>query len=388
MRDLDLKIFLKRLAATHGEPCLSVYMPTHRVTARRPKDRIVFKNLLKEAQEHLVARGISFSEAKRFLEPALKLQKDLLFWEYQGNGLALFLAPDFFEYFISPLSFDPKVSVSHRFRLKSLLPALYRGEHFFLLLLSKGDVKLFRLTRAGMTEVRVEGLPDGLSKRASGRQLQFHTGTQQGRGRRAALFHGHGAGSEEEKVRLVQYCRQIDSAVAGLLNDETAPMIVTGVDFLVSSYRQANTYQYLVEDTIPGNPYSYSRDDLHRVARTTMEPYLMRWREEALTRFGRGSEEGRACTDVAPILQAAGEGRVEMLLVALDAELFVRHDLESGKVDLHARYEEGDMDVLDEAVIRTVLTDGAVYGIDGEEMPGHLPLAALLREAPSAAPAS
>lgn len=385
LKDLNLKTFLNRLAAVHEEPCISVYMPTHQVTARKPKDRILFKNLLREAQECLVGRGMRTAEAKGFLGPALKLAKDSLFWEYQGNGLALFLAPRFFEYFISSLSFDQKVSVSHRFYLKSLLPVLYRGEHFFLLTLSKRETKLFRVTRTRMTEVRLEGLPDGVSRRSSEKQLQFHTGTQQGRGKRAALFHGHGGGSEDEKTGLIQYCREIDSAVVDLLSDEKAPMMVAGLDYVVATYRQANSYPYLVDDSIPGNPYSYSRDDLHRAAHAAMEPHLVRWREESLVRFGRGSEEGRACTDVAPLLQAAKEGRIEMLLVSLGAELFVRHDLESGRVDLHTRYEEGDVDVLDEAVVRTVLTGGEVYGIEEDEMPGHLPFVALLRDAPDAA---
>jgi len=355
-------------------------MPTHQVTARKPKDRILFKNLLKEAQECLVTRGMRPAEAKNFLAPALKLLKDSLFWEYQGNGLALFLSSSFFEYFISPSGFDQKVSVSNRFYLKSLLPALYKGEHFFLLALSKKEVKLFRLTRSKIMDVLVEGIPQGSSRRSSQKQLQFHTGTQQGKGRRAALFHGHGAGSEDAKASLVQYCRQIDSAVGGLLADETAPMMVTGLDYLVSTYRQANTYPYLVDDSMSGNPYSYTRDDLHRTASIVMEPYLMRWREEALMRFRRASEEGRVCKDIAPLLQAAEGGRIEILLVSLSAELFIRHDLESGRVDLHTQYQEGDVDVLDEAVVRTVLNGGEVYGIEEDEMPEHLPLAALIRD--------
>ena len=156
--------------------------------------------------------------------------------------------------------------------------------------------------------------------------------------------------------------------------------MVTGLDYLVSAYRQANTYPYLVDDSMSGNPYSYTRDDLHRAASTAMEPHLMRWRGEALARFGRGSEEGRVCTDVAPLLQAAEEGRIEILLVSLGGELFVRHDLESGRVDLHTQYQEGDVDVLDEAVVRTVLNGGEVYGIEEDDMPEYLPLAALLRD--------
>lgn len=377
---MKVKELLNRLAKKSEEPCLSLYMPTHQVTARKPKDRILFKNLLKEAQEYLVVRGMRPAEAKNFLTPAFKLLKDILFWEYQGNGLALFLSPNFFEYFISPLSFDQKVSVSHRFYLKALLPVLYRGEHFFLLALSKKEAKLFRLTRSMIMDVLLEDLPENSSRRPTRRQLQFHTGTQQGVGKRAALFHGHGAGTEEEKAGLIQYCRQVDGAVRSVLNDEKAPMMIAGLDYLVSVYRQINTYPYLVEDSIQGNPFSYSRDDLHRTAKTVMEPNLMRWREEALLRFKRGSEEGRVCMDVAPLLQAAKEGSIEMLLVSLGADLFARHDMESGRVDLHSQYQEGDVDVLDEAIVRTILTGGEVFGIEENEMPAHLPLVALLRD--------
>ena len=38
------------------------------------------------------------------------------------------------------------------------------------------------------------------------------------------------------------------------------------------------------------------------------------------------------------------------------------------------------MDVLDEAVARTVLSGGEVYGIEEDEMQKGLPLAALLRD--------
>lgn len=374
------KTLLNKLAMASEEPCLSLYMPTHQVTGRKPKDRILFKNLLKEAQGCLITRGMRPAEVKKFLAPAFKLLKDSLFCEYQGNGLALFLSPNFFEYFISPVDFDQKVSVSHRFYLKSVLPVLCRGEHFFLLALSKKETKLFRLTRSKMMDVLVEGLPESSSRKPSRKQLQFQTGTQQGAGKRAALFHGHGAGAEEEKAGLIEYCRLVDNAVAGALNDEKAPMMIAGLDYLVSAYRQINTYQYLVEDSIQGNPFSYSRDDLHRTACTIMESHLMRWREEALMRFRRGSEEGRVCTDVAPILQAAGEGGIEMLLVSLSGELFARHDLESGRVDLHTQYQEGDVDILDEAVVLTVLTGGEVFGIGSNEMPVNFPLAALLKD--------
>ena len=51
-----------------------------------------------------------------------------------------------------------------------------------------------------------------------------------------------------------------------------------------------------------------------------------------------------------------------------------------GRFWMLATGQEGDVDVLDEAVVRTVLNGGEVYGIEEDDMPEYLPLAALLRD--------
>ncbi|MBI4641258.1 MAG: hypothetical protein HY731_11220, partial [Candidatus Tectomicrobia bacterium] len=47
--------------------------------------------------------------------------------------------------------------------------------------------------------------------------LQFHTKAQeygaQGQGRRGAMLHGHGVGTDDAKVNLLRYFRQIDSGL-------------------------------------------------------------------------------------------------------------------------------------------------------------------------------
>ena len=386
MNDVNLITFLQHLVKHHGEPCLSLYMSTHRVTARKPKDRIFFKNLLKEANNLLIEQGMRRVEIKNFLAPTLQLYKDTLFWEYLGRGLALFLSSHFFEYFISSVSFETKVYIGNRFYLKSLLPILYRGKHFFLLTLSRKETRLFRVTRSIMEDIFVKDSPQGLSHRSLKRQPYFHTGSHQRKDKQAAPLIGHGLGPEEEKPGLIQYCQQLDGIVSDFLKNEKAPLMLIGLNYLISIYRQVNTYPYLAEDSISANPSSYSHEDLHRLASTAMESYLMQWREEVLTRFKSGENEGRICTDVAPLLQAASEGRVELLFVSLDTQLYARHDLESGRVDLHTEYHVGDVDILDEIVVRTLLSGGEVYGLEDAEIPLHLPLAALIRHDQSAIP--
>jgi hypothetical protein len=377
-----LTAFLNRIAGLHDLPCLTIYMPTHKVTARQPKDRILLKNLLKEARGDLANRGMRPAEVMHFLKPALDLYKDKLFWEYQGNGLALFLSRDYFEYFVSLLRFDEKVLVSHRFYLKPLLPALLKAERFFLLALSSKEVRLTVVTHSTEDDVLVQKVPAGLSHRSVRKPRHSGRVTEDGMDRRVSAGARCETHPADREGGLIEYFRQTDRAVLDVLGDDKAPLILTGPDYLISAYREANTYSNLIDDSISGNPDSYARGELHRIAREAMEPYLMRWRDEALGRFRGGMADGRVCTDVAPLLQAATEGRVELLLISLKGELTARHDMESGRVDLHTEYEDGDIDVLDEAVARTILAGGTVYAVEEDEMPVRLPLAALLRDGP------
>ena len=47
------------------------------------------------------------------------------------------------------------------------------------------------------------------------------------------------------------------------LGEQTTPLILAGVEYERASYRQANSYPYLVEAGIEGNPKLLSQADLH-----------------------------------------------------------------------------------------------------------------------------
>src|SRR4030043_1501864 len=69
---------LNLLMAVHKGPCVPVFMPMHRSGPETQQDPIRLKNLIREAEERLVTRGISATEARGLLESAQKLlQGDL-----------------------------------------------------------------------------------------------------------------------------------------------------------------------------------------------------------------------------------------------------------------------------------------------------------------------
>jgi hypothetical protein len=76
------------------------------------------------------------------------------------------------------------------------------------------------------------------------------------------LFHGHDI-SNDIKKRIQQWFRMVDKEVRGFLSDGQSPLVLAGVDLLFPLYKEVNTYQYLMDKGIPGNPEEMKPEDLH-----------------------------------------------------------------------------------------------------------------------------
>jgi Bacterial archaeo-eukaryotic release factor family 7 len=187
--------------------CMSIFMPTHRTSPETKQDRIRFKNLLREAEKRLITSGLRSSEAKKLLTPAKTLLKDNLFWQYQADGLAVFISPEVFRYFHLPFRFEELLVVTDRFHMKPLLHLFTNDVRFYILALSQNEVRLFQGTRHGISEIEPEGVPGSMKEALKydepEKQLQYHTRTPGGTGQRAAIFHGHGVGIDDAKDNIL-----------------------------------------------------------------------------------------------------------------------------------------------------------------------------------------
>ena len=106
-----MKIFtrdeLRTLTAAAQAPCVSIYMPTHRLPTENQQDRTRLKNLIRQAQESLQTYGLRPAEAESFLEPATNLLGTISFWKDKRDGLALFISPGMFRLYQLPASSSP-----------------------------------------------------------------------------------------------------------------------------------------------------------------------------------------------------------------------------------------------------------------------------------------
>jgi Bacterial archaeo-eukaryotic release factor family 6 len=381
---------IKALLEQPKQNSVSIYMPIHPAGREVRQDPIRFKNLIKEAEARLIDAGLEEQDTNALLKKAHEIDNPE-FWQKLGErGLAIFISNDIFHYYPLPLEFDELVVVTDRFHVKPLLPILNGNGRFYLLALSQKDVKFFEGTRYSINEIEVENLPKSLEEALqydeTAQEGQFRIGASRGVTGTASAqpgqFHGQGSPDRDKHQQdILQFFYLIDKALHEKLHEETVPMILAGVEYLLPLYREANTYNHLIEEGITGNIKIESPQELHATAWSIIEPYFYQSQQETLERFHElfGSNSGKASNNIEEIVSAAYYQRVDSLLVAVGEQQWGLFDPTSEAVYLHSDEETGDEDLLDFAAAHTLLNGGTVFAVEPETVPYSTPVAAIFR---------
>jgi hypothetical protein len=321
---------------------------------------------------------------RRLLQPARDLLEHEAFWETAREGLALFASPSRFRAYTVSTPLREFLEVGDHFYLKPLLPILRSDGQFYLLGLSQDRVVLLEGTRESLKEVAVPDLPKDLPSALHlesfppERQLEFRSQSPKA-GRRVGMFHGHSEEAEDISRFLLDYFHSVDRPVSAFLRGRRAPLLLAAVDYLHPLYAEVNTYPYLLRRGVTGNPDVFNVEDLHRRAWAVVEATLDLDLDRALTEYADQAGGPRSSEELSTILVGASFGRIGRLFVAEDLEVWGRFDEQTLEVRVHETREEGDVDLLDWAAIRTVSTGGSAYVLPRQRVPGGGPMAALFR---------
>jgi hypothetical protein len=359
-----------------------MYLPIFRNGEQGRQNPIRLKNLLREAKKTIVARGMHEPEATKLLGDSEALLYDVGFWKDTCDGLAVFVSPAGTRFFRLPARFSDAVRVGERFHIRLLLPLVGENERFFVLAASHDKVRFFQATRWQIAEVQLPGFPQGVDAALHFDRpqatRQFHSVASGKHSRKVSAFHGHGGVSESDKNDLLLFFRQVDQALHKSLEQETAPMVFAGVDYLFPIFQKANTYPHLVSNHIPGNPDLASEADLGEKGWPCVYSTFEERERKAVERYSRLSGTSQVSSDVHEILVAACQGRVESLFVDSQRDLWGIMDAGSGRLQLTGRQPDSD-DLIDLAASQTLLHWGAVYPLPAAKMPEQQILAAILR---------
>jgi hypothetical protein len=371
------------LTAEANTDCVSIYMPTHKMSTETLQNPIRFKNLIREAEQKLIETGLRAQDARDLLLPAHELD-EYDFWQHQSDGLAIFISKNLFSFYTIPIDFQELVVVTDRFHIKPLMSLLTGDGQFYILALSQNLVRLFQGTRYSVNEIELEDVPTSIAEALKyddpEKSLQFHTGTPQGASSgRAAIFHGQGAGNDDAKENILRYFRKVNDGLQELLKNQECPLVLAGVDYLLPIYKQANSYPDLIDEGMTGNPDQMKPEELHAQAWQIVEPYFEAQQHETVAHYQATLGTGKTASNIQEVVSAAYFQRVESLFVPVGQQKWGMFNPDTNSVQVHSEQQAGDEDLMDFAALHTLLNGGKVYAVPSEQVPGDAPLAAVLR---------
>ncbi len=380
---------LKLLAQQTQRPSISIFLPTHRVGTDAQQDPIRLKNLLREAERQFLDKGMGPNEVGALLQPAQALIENTAFWQHQQDGLAVFIAPDDFHYYHLPFDTEELLVIAQSYYVKPILPLFMNNEHYYILAISQDAVRLFEATRHSVGQIEMpedtpESLDEALRFDDPEKQLQFHSGTSQSApqgGTRAGMFHGQGAGEDEQKEKIERYLNLVDMALKAVFREEKAPLVLAGVDYLLPIYHKVSEYANIMTEGIVGNPEHLRPEELQEQAWAIVEPYFHQETEKVIELYQQLAHTDKATDDFEEIVAAAFYGRVDRLVLAVGRQMWGVFNRETGKV---VHYHEGqrtedDLPLLDFAAMQTLQNGGTVYALTQDEMPTESAIAAVFR---------
>lgn len=198
-------------------------------------------------------------------------------------------------------------------------------------------------------------------------------------GGHAVIFHGQGIGTDTLKDDILRYFQQIDHGLHPILHDQEAPLVLAAVDYLQPLYQEANSYPFLLEQGLAGNPDRLSDKGLRELAWTIAESSLNEEQKAAADSYQELEGTERISQDLGEIARAAGAGRILSLFIASDEELWGTFDATTMALDTHSSARAGDEELLDRLAVQTLLHDGVVYAVEQARVPGGALAAAIFR---------
>ncbi|MGI9534423.1 MAG: hypothetical protein ACR2NW_05700 [Thermodesulfobacteriota bacterium] len=367
----------------NSELSVSLYIPTYTRGTDTLQNEIRFKNLLKQLKEKYKNDKTVNLEINNLLKNTGKFSDNYTFWQHQSDCLAIFLSEDFIKYYRLPIKFDEFTYVGKNFYILPLISYLNLNIDFYILYLSQKEISLFSGENFELKNVSIEKLSDVVDEELKNRdfqkQLQFYTGAGAGK-RKDSMFYGTGAKDFQINKYLLNFFHKIDRSIRKSLIGKR-PLILAGADYIFPIYREANSYPWIMEGVINGNPKDLKKNELVCKAGDILKTYRKKEMEDEYNKLIelKNTDQSRYSCDLDVVMKASYHGKIDELFITAHKEIWGIYNEKKNKIELHDKPGSESDELLNIAATNTLNNGGEVYMMDFENKKLDKPVAARFR---------
>jgi hypothetical protein len=373
--------FPNELLLKSGEPCVSIYMPTHRLIFNYKKDILVFKNLAKEAISSLV-EDKPIRDMKPLIELLKNMEEDSDLWNYSLEGLAIFATLDEMILYRVEKEFQPISIVSNSFHIKPLVEHFQAIETFSILAL---EAESYALYVGNHLEIKPMVLKDEIETTLSGVLGSHHTEDYQTHGvyggaSDGSTFHGHGGRSDEVELDRAKFFKHVDRFVFEEISKAIKlPMILVTRKEHHSDFRKLSKNTFMIEDRIEGSFNDFKDEDIKFEIKKINDQRFNFIIDQAIENYGNLKSKEQSSDQLIEVLKALLASRVDTLFIEKDKIIPGKIDIESQQIVQSDLEDSETDDLLDDMIQHAYLTGSKIYILKKDKMPTTSGVAAIFR---------
>ncbi len=365
------------IADMKGQPCISLYQPTHRHRPDNRQDPVRYKNLLQRIEASL-AQKYTRREMEPWLKPLRALHEDWFFWEHTLDGLAILCTPEKRLMYHLQRPVKELAVVADSLHIKPLIRVFQSADRYHLLGLSRNEFTLYEGNRYGFEEMEPEAartIDEVLGERDRERHLTHYPATT-----KPGQYHGHSARKDELHKDTEKFFRFVDGFV--LVNHSRPaglPLVLAALSEHQGLFRQISRNPFLMKEGLITDPASLGTDQLVGAVWSLIEPTYLEKTKALTMKYEAEKAKGLAFDDLGEIALAAVNNNIRHLLVEADRIVPGRLDQKTGEIaaaDLEHPEIDDLLDDLSELVFRS---KGEVVVLPKERMPTSTGAAAIKR---------
>jgi hypothetical protein len=369
---------------TEREQAVTIYVSTHKsaTPSHITEDQIRLKNCVHRAVELLKMHSDTADYSKMLCAELARLIDDPAFWSQRTEGLLLCATPHTIKLFSLPMDTQEYVAVDNHLHLAPIMALAQADQDFYILLVAQHGPALYKGNMYNLEPTDIQ-LPKSIE---AGLNLdETNLKSEQGRsagGGPGATFNGRGGAKDPAEEDRARFMRMIDHIILTKAN-RALPLILAGTTSETAEYHAISKYPQILPQTITGNFNHESIQELYAKAEVVIYRTMARkHNHEVLDRYARvkGSNPTRVASSTQAAAEAAGDGRIDTLLVGMSR--FTADNIHDGTEDvLEIAFPETDEvnHFVNNIALQAGNSSSQVLNIPQEDMPGGAPVLAILR---------
>jgi hypothetical protein len=290
-----MNIALKELKDIRSENCITIIATTHRTKPDYLNDGLRLKNLIKQAEDRLMA-DTSKRNAKSLVDKLNKLAAQI---DHSKNleSLMLFVNDEIAEYTRLPIKVEDRVVIDDTFATRDLVRAMHLETNYFILVLSQDKIRL------------IEAMNDKIVQEI-GTPFPFEN-TQYFSKNRAA-----NAMAAKQTSLIAEYFNQADKMVNEVRKDNPLPVLICGLEENHNEYLKiADNKRSIFNVFLDKNKINDAAHSIVEESWGVVKEYVVKKNNERKADLKKAVGENKFLSDTNEIWKAISDGKVQTLFI-------------------------------------------------------------------------